>query len=95
MKALTVAIVCSALPGFAIAGLLGPSNYDECILANMKGVGSDLAARAVAGSCARQFPQPKPAEKNAAPTTGRQDDRRGPGDPKSGEFTNFVPDPAK
>jgi hypothetical protein len=49
----------------------------------------------VAAACAKQFPQSKPTEKSAAPTTGGQDDRHGPNDPKSGEFTNFVPDPAK
>jgi hypothetical protein len=39
----------------AMAGWFGPSNYDECILDGMKGVTSDLAARAVAGACARKF----------------------------------------
>ena len=95
MKEVILAVACAAMPSLAIAGLLGPTTYDECILVNMKGVGSDMAARAVAASCARQFPQPKPAGKSAAPTTGSQGDRRGPSDPKPSEFTNFVPDPAK
>jgi hypothetical protein len=95
MKRLALAMFCAAVSGTATAGLFGPSNFDECILANMKGVGSDMAARAVAASCAKQFPQANPAEKSAAPTTGRRDDRRGPSAPKPGEYTNFVPDPAK
>jgi hypothetical protein len=95
MKRISLATCCAALCGTASAGLLGPSTYDECVLEHLKGVSSDVGARMVAAACARQFPQPKPTEKNAAPTTGSQGDRRGPSDPKSGEFTNFVPDPVK
>ena len=40
----------------------------------MKGVGSDMAARAIAAACAKQFPAKKPVESgrpaaDAAPTT--------------------------
>ena len=42
----------------ARAGLLGPSNYDECITESMKGVTSDVAARAVIQSCRSRFPEP-------------------------------------
>lgn len=41
------------------AGWFGPSNYDECILENMEGVNSDLAAKAVIHSCRDKFPLPE------------------------------------
>lgn len=34
-----------------------PSTYDECITDSMKGVGSDVAARAIITSCRNQFPK--------------------------------------
>ncbi len=34
----------------------GPDTYEECILENMKGVQSNLAAREIARSCRRKFP---------------------------------------
>ena len=41
----------------------GPNNYDECITESMKGVNSDLGAKAIIASCRKQFPpgsdQPK------------------------------------
>ena len=43
-------------PGIGHAGLFGPSNYDECITETMKGVSSDVAARAIMASCRNQFP---------------------------------------
>lgn len=49
-----VALVCFGGPVWA-AGLLGPSTYDECILENMKGVSSDMAARLVQQSCYSKF----------------------------------------
>lgn len=40
------------------AGWLGgPSDYDECILEEMKGVTSDVAARLIRQSCQKKFPQ--------------------------------------
>lgn len=86
---LTVTTVC--YPTVALAGLFGPSTYDECILENMKGVGSNAAAIAVASACRNQFPlkpvSPKPAEPaSSVPTTSKG----GQTDP-SGRFTNFVP----
>jgi hypothetical protein len=32
MNRLALAVIYAALPGMAAAGLLGPSNYDECVL---------------------------------------------------------------
>ena len=46
----------------------GPTNYDECIIDAMKGVSSDVAARAIIESCRNLFPeaQAAPAEPAAA-----------------------------
>jgi len=44
---LTLAVLLGSA-GVTNAGWFGPSNYAECILDGMKGVTSDLAARAVA-----------------------------------------------
>ena len=52
---LTISVLLSG-SGVTSAGLFGPSNYEECILDGMKGVKSDLAAKAVIGACARKFP---------------------------------------
>jgi len=35
----------------------GPSTWDECILENMRGVQSDVAARAIGAACDERFPQ--------------------------------------
>jgi hypothetical protein len=79
----------------ALAGLFGPSTYDECILANMKGVGSNAAAHAVASACRNQFP-PKPvAPKPAEPTATVSPKTQGGWTDPSGRFTDFVPDPVK
>lgn len=54
----------------------GPTNYDECIIDAMKGVSSDVAARAIIESCRKLFPEapsapavaePAPAAAEAAP----------------------------
>lgn len=56
--ALVIALV--SLPG---AARPDPTNYDECILDAMKGVSSDVAARAIIDSCRRLFP----ADREEAP----------------------------
>jgi len=43
-----------------LAGWFGPSNYDECLLDNMKGVASNTAAVAIAQACRSKFPLPPP-----------------------------------
>lgn len=43
-------------PDIGRTGLFGPSNYDQCITESMKGVSSDVAARAILSSCRNQFP---------------------------------------
>ncbi|MFH1025685.1 MAG: hypothetical protein V1764_03310 [Nitrospirota bacterium] len=49
-------------PSISSAGLFGPSNYDECIVESMKGVTSDVAARAIIQSCQKKFPVKKPTD---------------------------------
>ena len=51
-------------PATSHGGLFGPSNYDECITDSMRGVSSDVAARAIIESCRNLFPEP---EHEAAP----------------------------
>ena len=46
--------------GTAEAGLFGPDNYDECILKGMRGVVSDVAARAIQDACRNKFPETQP-----------------------------------
>ena len=95
MKRIALAMCCAAVCGTASAGLFGPSNYEECVLENVKGVGSDIGARMVAAACAKQYPSKKPAEK-AAPVPPATDNGTAPRitDP-SGRFTDFRPDPPK
>ena len=47
------------------AGILGPSSYEECIEEVLKGVSSDVAARALIANCRKKFPAAKP--ETAAP----------------------------
>jgi len=55
---LSIFVVVSIFPMTAVSGWFGsPSDYDECILKNMKGVTSDLAAKLVRRSCIEKFPK--------------------------------------
>jgi hypothetical protein len=45
-------------PSTSYGGPDGPSNYDECIVDALKGVSSDVAARAIIESCGNLFPDP-------------------------------------
>lgn len=91
MKRLAVAIWLLAGCRAAAAGLLGPTNYEECILQNMKGVGSDMAARAIAAACAKQF---APKQEAATPAAKRPP-APPPAEQKQGAFTDFTPTPSK
>jgi hypothetical protein len=91
MKRAVFAVAYLTLSGLASAGTFGPSTYDECILANMKGVGSDVAARAIAASCAKQFP-PKTPQERSAPRTAATN---APAGAKSDSFTDFKSDAPK
>lgn len=48
--------------GISSADEYRPSTYDECITDSMRGVGSDVAARAIIASCRNQFPTTAPVE---------------------------------
>lgn len=96
----TVVAALTLLSGAAVAGAFGPSNYDECILEHMKGVGSDLAAAQLVKSCERQFPPkavPATVVSPASAPPKTQGQRAEPGEPASdqGRFTDFVPYPVK
>jgi hypothetical protein len=49
-------VIFLAIISNSYAGVFGPSTYDECILENMKGTSSDLAARYVHHACREKFP---------------------------------------
>jgi hypothetical protein len=67
------------------AGLLGPSNYDECVLENMKGVTSDVAARAVIQSCKNRFPNtPKATYPSRSLSSDELSNLHGTAGPSSG-----------
>ena len=95
----TVVTVVALLlfPTAALAGLLGPSNYDECILENMKGIGDRTAASAIVLACRSKFP-----EKKAAAPRGPANEPAGEGmgsvgsvpqkGGAAGRFTDFQPD---
>ncbi|MBT8108475.1 MAG: hypothetical protein KJP17_09580 [Gammaproteobacteria bacterium] len=55
-------------PAISDADESRPSSYDECILDAMRGVSSDIAARAIIDSCRNLFPETPPeAASPAAP----------------------------
>jgi len=70
-----------AYPGLGQADQFRPSTYDECITDSMKGVASDIAARAIIDSCRNQFPEQvataasqtevAPQQEEVAPGTSR------------------------
>ena len=63
MGAAAILIALSLLtPGIlstSAAGVLGPKNYEDCILENMNGVTSNTAARAIMMACRTKFPEKK------------------------------------
>lgn len=48
-------ILAAIIPASAFAGVFGPSNYSECIIARMADVKSDPAAQAVARQCLKEY----------------------------------------
>lgn len=55
------------ISGSAPAGWLGPSNYEECILENIKGVTIQSAVWAIKNACRAKFPEACYAWKTAHP----------------------------
>ncbi len=65
-----LALAVVSCPGMCLADQFRPSTYDECITDTMKGVASDVAARAIISSCRNQFPEVAaiaPQQEEAAP----------------------------
>jgi hypothetical protein len=60
MKKITILLMTLCINAYG--GIFGPSNYEECILDNMKGVQSDMAARGVMQACRIKFPLPPSPE---------------------------------
>jgi len=57
-------------PMLSYGGQSDPSDFDECIIDAMRGVSSDVAARAIIESCGNLFPESKPeAAPQAAPAS--------------------------
>ena len=52
-------LTMAAFSGICNAGWFGPSNYDECILENMKGIADKSAVFAIKQACGNKFPMPK------------------------------------
>lgn len=46
-----------------LAGLFGPSSYEDCILESMKNVQSDRAAASIQRACRKKFPKKKVPQK--------------------------------
>lgn len=70
MRRLTNSLFILLLIGFssgslAQLGLFGPSDYNECILEGMKGVTSNVAAKAIAHSCRKKFPSETKKDSNS------------------------------
>jgi len=55
----TVICLISWMPIPAMGGWFEPSNYEECILKNMKGVASDVAVREIGRVGRKKFPPVK------------------------------------
>lgn len=68
LRQLSVLVLSLVLlvPSTSHGGPPGPSNYDECIIDSMKGVSSDVAARAIIESCRNLFPD---SDGDIAPST--------------------------
>ena len=50
-----ISLVLLTTTNIGHADFFGPDTYDECITDSMKGVTSDLAAKAIIASCRKQF----------------------------------------
>ena len=57
IRASFVAFVVVSAPNLVNAGVFGPATYEDCILENMKGVTSNLAAAEIRQACRAKFPK--------------------------------------
>ena len=69
----TVICLLIWMPIPAMGGWFGPSNYEECILKNMKGVTSDEAARAIRRAYRAKFPRKVAEEYDDVPMSVLKD----------------------
>jgi hypothetical protein len=53
---LPIIFAVAAIPFTVIAAFFGPRSYDDCVTSSMRGVTSDVAARAIIQSCRSRFP---------------------------------------
>lgn len=60
MKSLILVLLVLYVPTSFADWFSKPKNYDDCVLENMKGTTSDLAAKAIYQSCRNKFPFPAP-----------------------------------
>ena len=51
------------MPSDVRAGLLGPDNFQECVLDRMPGAANNSVAYEIAGECSRKFPADAPVKK--------------------------------
>lgn len=54
----TCAAVTVLIAGPLHAQCIGPGNYPDCVRSSMKGVTSDVAAKAIEAACREKFPAP-------------------------------------
>jgi hypothetical protein len=66
----SVEIAISVFMGYALlmpletqAGLLGPSNFFECVLSRMPGAANDTVGYEIVGRCSKEFPGNIPVKK--------------------------------
>lgn len=55
-----VILVSFIIPSVCFSSWFGPKDFDDCILRSMKGVTSDMAAKAIYKSCRDKFPEKIP-----------------------------------
>ncbi len=63
MSVIFAALFAVGLCSQASAGIFGPNSYEECIEESLKGVSSDVAARALIINCRKKFPTEKERKK--------------------------------
>ena len=60
-------------PTFAMAGLFGPSNFNDCVLEGLKTAKTEFAIKALYSTCASKFPS---KESTATPSVTPEEARR-------------------
>lgn len=63
---LTIVVLAVVFPNSVDAQTSPPKNFADCVLVNMRGVGSDEAAKLIGESCALKYPDSAPNRRQAA-----------------------------